>query len=197
MTERSTRLVRHSRVCSSMIDDELDRSAVGGGVELEVDRPHPVRGVGGGPVGVRCWCRFACGVGVAAPAGPPRARAAGSSCGSPPSPRRGRRHRRCGTRAVGASLQPSREATPAVRRPGLSGVECSSGARRCVARCWPVTRQANRSLTGQWTFMRWCTAARRRSGLRSFPGQSPSTRPSPAPRRRAAVSAWSSPARGP
>jgi predicted NUDIX family NTP pyrophosphohydrolase len=36
----------------------------------------------------------------------------------------------------------------------------------------PVTRQANRSLTFR-VLIRWCPAARRRSGLRSFPTRSP------------------------
>ena len=52
VTERSTRPPRHSRV---FVDDghNLDRSSVGGGVELEVDGPDLIRGVGLRPVG-RC-----------------------------------------------------------------------------------------------------------------------------------------------
>jgi hypothetical protein len=38
-----------------------------------------------------------------------------------------------------------------------------------VDRFCPVTRQAKRSLTFI-VLIRWCTAARRRSGLRGFPG---------------------------
>ena len=45
--------------------------------------------------------------------------------------------------------------------------------------------------------MRWCTAARRRAGPRSFPRQSPSVPPSPATRPQADASACCSPAPGP
>ena len=52
---------------------------------------------------------------------------------------------------------------PPVAASGSSGV-VDDGSWRCVARCCPVTRQANRSLTPS-TRWRWRTAARRRSGL--------------------------------
>ena len=103
---------------------------------------------------------------------------------------------------VGAAVTPPRmgfgvvpQPLPQRRRPDRP-VSSSAGWWRWVVRCCPVTRQANRSLT-PITAMRWCTAARRRAGLRSFPRRSPSTPPSPAPRRRAAASAWRSPAPGP
>ena len=54
---------------------------------------------------------------------------------------------------------------------GSAGV-VAAGGRRWVVRFCPVTRQPNRSLTIR-VLIRWCTAARRRSGLRSFPSRSP------------------------
>jgi hypothetical protein len=54
---------------------------------------------------------------------------------------------------------------------GVAGV-VAAGGRPWLDRFCPVMRQANRSLT-LIVLIRWCTAARRRSGLRRFPGKSP------------------------
>ena len=102
-----------------LVDDvqQLQRPAVDGRVELEVQRPDVVGPLGPQPLGRarssrRAGAASAC---VAAPAGPPRATAAGSSCGSPPSPRRGRRPRRAGSPSADARRRAS-AAAPAARR---------------------------------------------------------------------------------
>ena len=77
------------------------------------------------------WCRCVCVVGVAARVALLRARAAGSSCGSRPSPRRGHRGRRCGSRAADGS-SPTRVARPAARHLGRPS---SSRPVACAACC--------------------------------------------------------------
>lgn len=77
----------------------------------------------------------ACGAVVAAPAALPHARAAGSFCGSPPTPRRGRPSTGCGTLAADDPW-PTGEASPAAPHRGrpasspAAGVAGSSAADR-------------------------------------------------------------------
>ena len=138
MTLRSTRLVRHSRVCSSMIDTSLmglpsvvasnwkstahtrfGASAVG--QSGAVDEPTRLRRR-------RCGTRR------------PSSRQSRWIFLWFTAHPRGHRHRRCGTRASDAPW-PSHAANAAS---GSAGV-VEAGSRRWVERCWPVTRQANRS----------------------------------------------------
>ena len=97
---------------------DLDRSAVGRGVELEVHRPHGVRRIRDGTV--RSRRRGACAGGVEAPAGTHRAKAAESSSGgrlsllsSRPAPRAaaagGRPRAGSHTTVTGAPASPARQ----------------------------------------------------------------------------------------
>ena len=122
----------------------LDRSSVGGGVELEVDGPDLIRGVGLRPVGRRAGAgAFASSlVRHAQPFLAPEpldllvvdvpALGAGVVIRKPePAPRV----------VLGVAAKPDRSAASG------SAVVVPVGSRRCVARFCPVTRQANRSLT--------------------------------------------------
>ena len=128
-----------------LVDDveQLQRAAVGRGVELEVQRPDVVRPLRPQPLRRAPSSRragAAC-ASAAAPAGPPRATAAGSSCGSPPSPPHGQRPRRAGSPSADARPTAS-AAAPAARRRDRRR---DAGWWRWVERCCPVIWHARRS----------------------------------------------------